>query len=116
MPCPLGARDLQRRMLAVLAEMALAERETLRERIMSGPDNARRRGRKLGRPAGTVMAPDQLLDRHSAVVRLLKAGKSLRDVAARTGKGLTTVQRIRAAMADPRDGCRQVPSFFGLGK
>ena len=85
-------------MLAVLAEMALAERETLRERILSGLDNARRRGTKLGRPASTVMTPDQLVERHSAVVRLLKAGKSLRDVAARTGKGLTTVKRIRAAM------------------
>lgn len=85
-------------MLAVLAEMALAERETLRDRILSGLDNARRRGRKLGRPAGTVMTPEQLLERHSAVVRLLKVGKSLRDVAARTGKGLTTVKRIRAAM------------------
>ncbi|MCX6864603.1 MAG: recombinase family protein, partial [Verrucomicrobia bacterium] len=55
-------------MLAVLAEMALAERETLRERILSGLENARRRGRKLGRPVGTVMTPGQLLERHSGIV------------------------------------------------
>jgi DNA invertase Pin-like site-specific DNA recombinase len=85
-------------MLAVLAEMALAERETLRERILSGLENARRRGRTLGRPVGTVMTREQMLERHSAIVRLLRAGKSLRDVAARTGNGLTTVKRIRAAM------------------
>lgn len=85
-------------MLAVLAEMALAERETLRERILSGLENARRRGRTLGRPVGTVLLPEQLMERHADVVRLLKAGKSLRDVAARTGKGTSTVKRIRAAM------------------
>jgi DNA invertase Pin-like site-specific DNA recombinase len=85
-------------MLAVLAEMALAERETLRERIVSGLEAAKRRGRTLGRPVGTVMPPEQLLARHADVVRLLRAGKSLRDVAARTGKGTSTVKRIKAMM------------------
>jgi DNA invertase Pin-like site-specific DNA recombinase len=81
-------------MLAVLAEMALAERETLRERVLSGLEAARRAGKVLGRPVGTVMPRDQLLARHADVVRLLRAGKSLRDVAARTRKGTSTVKRI----------------------
>jgi DNA invertase Pin-like site-specific DNA recombinase len=85
-------------MLAVLAEMALAERETLRERIVSCLDAARRRGTALGRPAGTTMPPEQLLAKHADVVRLLRAGKSLRDVAARTGKGTSTVKRIKAIL------------------
>lgn len=85
-------------MLAVLAEMALAERETLRERVLSGLEAARRAGKVLGRPVGTVMTREQLLERHADVVRLLRAGKSLRDVAARTGKGTSTVKRIKAAM------------------
>ena len=41
-------------MFALLAEMARAERETLSERIKSGLDEARRKGRKLGRPTGTA--------------------------------------------------------------
>jgi DNA invertase Pin-like site-specific DNA recombinase len=85
-------------MLAVLAEMALAERETLRERILSGLEAARRRGRRLGRPAGTTVPPEQLLAKHADVVRLLRAGKSLRDVAARTGKGTSTVKRMKALL------------------
>jgi DNA invertase Pin-like site-specific DNA recombinase len=85
-------------MLAVLAEMALAERETLRERVMSGLDAARRAGKVLGRPVGTVMPKEQLLTRHADVVRLLRAGKSLRDVAARTGKGTSTVKRVKVLM------------------
>lgn len=85
-------------MLAILAEMALAERETLRERILSGLDAARRRGRTLGRPVGTVTPPEALLAKHGDVVRLLRAGKSLRDVAARTGKGTSTVKRIKGLL------------------
>jgi DNA invertase Pin-like site-specific DNA recombinase len=85
-------------MLAVLAEMALAERETLRDRIVSGLDAARRRGTSLGRPVGTSVPPEQLLAKHADVVRLLRAGKSLRDVAARTGKGTSTVKRIKGLL------------------
>jgi DNA invertase Pin-like site-specific DNA recombinase len=91
-------------MLAVLAEMALAERETLRERIVSGLEAARRRGRTLGRPVGTVMPPEALLAKHADVVRLLRAGKSLRDVAARIGKGVSTVKRIRALLRAEKIG------------
>jgi DNA invertase Pin-like site-specific DNA recombinase len=91
-------------MLAVLAEMALSERETLRERIISGLEAARRRGRTLGRPVGTVMPPDALLAKHGDVVRLLRAGKSLRDVAARTGKGTSTVKRIKALLRAEKAG------------
>ena len=41
-------------MLALLAEMARAELETLRARILSGLADARRRGQKLGRPSELV--------------------------------------------------------------
>jgi DNA invertase Pin-like site-specific DNA recombinase len=82
-------------MLAVLAEMALAERETLRERIMSGLDAARRKGRRLGRPAGSVLPVEAFLAAHADVVRLLRAGHSLRHAAAISGKSPTTVLKVR---------------------
>jgi DNA-binding NarL/FixJ family response regulator len=47
---------------------------------------------------GTALSSEQLLERHSDVVRLLRLGKSLRDVAARTGKGTSTVKRIKAIL------------------
>jgi DNA invertase Pin-like site-specific DNA recombinase len=86
-------------MLAVMAEMAQAERETLIERINSGLAEARRKGKALGRPAGTTMDRGALLAKHADVVRQLKAGKSVRDVAAITGKGTSTVKRVKKAMA-----------------
>jgi DNA invertase Pin-like site-specific DNA recombinase len=83
-------------MLAVLAEMATAEVETLRERIASGLAEARRKGVTLGRPAGTTATPAAFLEAHKDVVKLLKAGQSIRNAAKISGKGISTVQRVKA--------------------
>jgi DNA invertase Pin-like site-specific DNA recombinase len=85
-------------MLALLAEMARNESETLRERINSGLAEARRKGVKLGRPAGSGLEAAELLTKHKDVVRALKAGQSIRNAASITGKGNSTVQRVAAAM------------------
>jgi len=82
-------------MLALLAEMARAEKDTLRERIMSGLDEARRKGRKLGRPEGTKVSPAALLRTHRDIVRLIGDGQSVRNAAKITGKSTSTVQRVK---------------------
>lgn len=86
-------------MFALLAEMARAERETLSERIKSGLAEARRKGRKLGRPSGTTVSDKELLSKHADIVRRLKEGHSVRNTAKITGKGGSTVQRVKAAMS-----------------
>lgn len=85
-------------MFALLAEMARAERETLIERTRSGLAEARRRGKTLGRPVGTTIAPADLLQKHSDVVRLLRAGQSIRHAAAISGKSKGTVESVKRAM------------------
>ena len=86
-------------MFALLAEMARAERETLSERIKSGLAEARRKGQRLGRPAGTTDSKKEFLAKHRDIVRHLKAGHSIRNSAAITGKSVSTVQRVKEAMA-----------------
>jgi len=87
-------------MLALLAEMARAEKETMVDRIRSGLSEARRKGRTLGRPKGSTIAPEDLLAKHQDVVKLLRAGKtSIRQVAAITGKSKGTVERVKKAMS-----------------
>lgn len=85
-------------MLALLAEMARSEVETLRERINSGLAEARRKGVVLGRPKGTTLATDDFLKKHKEIVRLLRACQSVRNTAKISGKGASTVQRVRAMM------------------
>jgi DNA invertase Pin-like site-specific DNA recombinase len=86
-------------MFALLAEMARAERETLSERIKSGLAEARRKGRKLGRPEGTKISPKEFLATHKDVCGQLRKGQSIRNTAKITGKGISTVQRVKSALA-----------------
>ncbi len=97
-------------MLALLAEMARNETETLRERINSGLANARKNGTKkgnpFGRPKGSGLKPAALLEKHSAIVKRLKEGHSIRDTARLVNgltkegnpRGVSTVQRVKAAL------------------
>ena len=86
-------------MLALLAEMARSEGELLRERINSGLREARRKGVKLGRPKGTTLDRRDFLQKHKDIRRQLKAGQSVRNAAKITGKGVSTVQRVKLELA-----------------
>jgi len=86
-------------MLALLAEMARNESETLRERIKSGLALARNRGVVLGRPKDSTLGRDYFLRKHKNIVRQLNVGQSIRNAAKITGKGILTVQRVKAAAA-----------------
>jgi DNA invertase Pin-like site-specific DNA recombinase len=88
--------------LALMAEMAMAERETLIERTNSGLAEARRKGVTLGRPVGSTLDPADLLAKHPDICRQLRAGKSIRDVAAITGKAKGTVMAVKKAMGAQR--------------
>jgi DNA invertase Pin-like site-specific DNA recombinase len=84
-------------MLALLAEMAQTEVETLRERIKSGLAQAKRKGVRLGRPKGTTLDHDLFLRKHKDILRQLRRGQSVRNSAKITGKGVSTVQRVKLA-------------------
>ena len=86
-------------MFALLAEMARAERETLSERIKSGLREAKKKGRTLGRSEGSGLSERELLRKHSDIWRRLREEHSIRNSAKITGKGVSTVERVKAAMA-----------------
>jgi len=86
-------------MLALLAETARSEVETLRERIKSGLAQAKRKGVRLGRPKGTRLNRDVFLQKHKDILRQLKRDQSVRNTGKITGKGISTVQRVKLAMA-----------------
>jgi DNA invertase Pin-like site-specific DNA recombinase len=63
-------------MLALRAETARSESETLQERIKSGLAHARSRGVILGRPKDTKYGRDYFLQKHRDIVRQLKTRHS----------------------------------------
>ena len=79
-------------MLSSLAEM---ERETLVSRIKSGMAEAKRQGRDIGRPKGTSETRESFLKKHQKVVRLLKEGMSIRNVATLTNTSKNTVLKVK---------------------
>ena len=89
-------------MISLLADLGRNEVEVLRERINSGLAEARRKGVVLGRPKGTTMSSDSILNRHADIIRLLKQGHSVRHAGKITGKGFSTVQRVKKIL-DQRD-------------
>ncbi len=68
-------------MFTLLAEFARLERETLREKILSGMQEARRKGKHLGRPEGSKEKKEAFLKKYPAVVRNLRLGISARKTA-----------------------------------
>lgn len=87
-------------MLTLLAEFARLERETIIERTISAQRRAWEvENKQKGRPVGTVEDNAKVLAKYPQVVRHLKAGKSLRDVAARASVAVNTVRKVKKAMS-----------------
>ena len=81
--------------IATLSTSAQLERENIQFRLQSGREQYKKRGGKLGRPIGTVKSKEKMREEYRDVISFLKKGYSIRDVAKLTGRGVSTVQRVR---------------------
>lgn len=83
----------------VLANVAQMEREQISERVKSGLQEAKRKGKKLGRPKGSTQDTKQLLSKYPKVQRELRNGLSLRKVSKLCEVSVNTVIKVQKAMA-----------------
>ena len=74
-------------MIATLSTCAQLERDNISFRLQSG--------RKLGRKVGSVKTEEQMKAEYREVISLLRKGYSIRDVAKLSGRGVSTVQRVK---------------------
>lgn len=86
-------------MFTLLAEFARLERETLRERILSGMDEARRKGKHLGRPDGSNEQKEDFLKKYPSVARNLRLGISVRKTAKICKNSINTVRKVKEYLA-----------------
>jgi DNA invertase Pin-like site-specific DNA recombinase len=84
--------------IMLLADVARMETETQSERIISGQQEAKRKGKKLGRKEGSTKSNEKILLEYSKVVRDLQAGISVRKVSRIHDISTSTTQRIKIAM------------------
>ena len=82
-------------MIATLSTCAQLERENISFRLNSGRKLYVAKGGKLGRKPGSVKSLEKKKDEYREVISLLKKGYSIRDVAKLSGKGISTVQRVK---------------------
>lgn len=84
--------------LTVLALGAEIERKSIVGRLNSGRERAKEKGVKLGRPKGSMMSNQELLNKYPEVVKKLRKGRSIREIAKICDVSPSTVQRIKRAM------------------
>jgi len=80
---------------SITADMALQEKETHVERVISGMQLAKRNGQKFGRKSGPLYTEAQLLCKYAKAVKDLQLGISIRKVAKIYKISADTVQRIK---------------------
>ena len=82
-------------MLATLSTCAQLERDNISFRLKSGRKQYVEKGGKLGRPIGSTKSQDKRREEYREVINLLNKGYAIRDVAKLSGKGISTVQRVK---------------------
>ena len=83
-------------MIATLSTCAQLERDNIKFRLNSGRKLYVERGGKLGRKVGSTKSMEQKKEQYKDIISYLKKGYSIRNVAKLTGKGISTVQRLKA--------------------
>ena len=86
-------------MIATLSTCAQLERENIKFRLNSGRKLYIERGGKLGRKVGSIKTTEQKREEYRDIISYLKRGYSVRNVARLSGKGISTVQRIKTEFA-----------------
>ncbi|WP_076551778.1 recombinase family protein [Chryseobacterium ureilyticum] len=81
--------------ISVMANIAEMERNSLLERQQEGIKLAIARGVYKGRTKGSKETDEQVLDKYKEVVKYLKKGQSLRDIAKLCKVSLGTVQKVK---------------------
>lgn len=82
-------------MLATLSTCAELERENIAFRLQSGRKQFIDKGGKLGRKEGSYKSIEQKKEEYAEVLRLLRKGISIRNVAKLSNVGISTVQRLK---------------------
>lgn len=86
--------------LTVLALGAEMERKLILGRLNSGRELAKKKGVRMGRPAGSSLSAEEIQAKYPEVVKHLKKGKnSIREIAKLTGVSVSTVQRVKSAIS-----------------
>ena len=81
--------------ISCLGFCAEKERENIYFRLSQGRELAKAKGVKMGRKVGSVKSRDQKEKEYAKVIKLLRKGESMRNVAKLCEVSLSSVQRVK---------------------
>lgn len=85
--------------IPVMGEVARIERENIRYRLESGRKRFVAGGGQLGRPKGTGLTSEQILEKYPGVARRLRQGKnSMAEIAKLEDVSESTVKKVKKAL------------------
>ncbi len=85
--------------IPVMGEVARIERENIRYRLDSGRKRFVAAGGQLGRPKGTGLSAEQILEKYPGVARRLRQGKnSMAEIAKLEDVSESTVKKVKKAL------------------
>lgn len=82
-------------MIATLSTCAQLERDNIKFRLNSGRQLYIEKGGKLGRKTGSIKSAEKKKEEYKAVLKALRQGLSVRQVAKLTDTSASTVQRLK---------------------
>lgn len=87
--------------VAVLSSLAQTEKENMEERQREGIEIAKIQKKYVGRLKGAIQSDEQLLLRHSDIVKHIKLSKnSLREISMLTEKSVNTIQKVKKILQE----------------
>ena len=81
--------------ISCLGFCAEKERENIYYRLSQGRELAKQKGVKMGRKTGSVKSREQKEQEYAKVIKLLRKGESMRNVAKLCDVSLSSVQRVK---------------------
>jgi DNA invertase Pin-like site-specific DNA recombinase len=86
-------------LFTLLAEFSRLEKETLKDRIISGLEQAKKKGVKLGRPQGSIKSKQSIQLQYKNVISDLNSGLSIRKISKLREVSINTVQKVKQVVS-----------------
>ena len=84
--------------VATMGSIAEMERNRIKERAAEGIQIAKAQGKYKGRKVGSTQSDDRLLERHPVIVKKLKKGLTVREIASIVECSTTTIVKVRKVL------------------
>jgi DNA invertase Pin-like site-specific DNA recombinase len=93
-------RIFNKLIVTILSDIARLESEQLSYRIKSGLRSRKAKGLHVGRKVESAESRDKFLAKHTKAIKLLRAGRSYKEIQAITGTAPATISKIKRALEE----------------